>query len=48
VAPAAAALAALLYRAFNDVLMAVIGLAVSVVSERRRRRRSREEPLLEQ
>jgi uncharacterized membrane protein YbhN (UPF0104 family) len=38
VAPAAAALAALLYRAFNDVLMAVIGLALSVLSERRRRR----------
>jgi uncharacterized membrane protein YbhN (UPF0104 family) len=38
VAPASAALAALLYRAFNDVLMAVIGLALSAVSERRRRR----------
>jgi uncharacterized membrane protein YbhN (UPF0104 family) len=37
VAPAAAVLAALLYRAFNDVLMAVIGLAVSVASDRRRR-----------
>jgi uncharacterized membrane protein YbhN (UPF0104 family) len=32
VAPAAAAVAALLYRVFNDVLMAVVGLAVAVVS----------------
>src|SRR3984893_17012573 len=37
-APAAAALAALLYRAFNDVLMAVIGLALSGLSERSRPR----------
>jgi uncharacterized protein (TIRG00374 family) len=36
VAPAAAAVAALLYRAFNDVLMALIGLAVAVTSERLR------------
>jgi len=34
VAPAAAAVAALLYRAFNDVLMALVGLVVAVLSRR--------------
>jgi uncharacterized membrane protein YbhN (UPF0104 family) len=34
VAPAAAAVAALLYRAFNDVLMALLGLGVAVVARR--------------
>ncbi|HYM96082.1 MAG TPA: lysylphosphatidylglycerol synthase transmembrane domain-containing protein [Candidatus Sulfotelmatobacter sp.] len=34
VAPAAAAAAALLYRVINDVLMALLGLAVALVSER--------------
>jgi uncharacterized protein (TIRG00374 family) len=37
---AAAAVAALLYRAFNDVLMALIGLLVAVASARARRSRA--------
>jgi uncharacterized membrane protein YbhN (UPF0104 family) len=36
VAPAAAAVAALVYRAFNDVLMALLGLAGAVVARRAR------------
>lgn len=40
VAPAAAAVAALLYRAFNDVLMALIGLLVALASARARRSRA--------